>query len=258
MPKIDFTGKPGEYTYTEGEYGKHNYGVVKVGATSERDAYAQRTVGGNDREAGDHGGHLIAHSLGGRNDKSNMDPQAANVNQIGQRSVERDVANLASDPNKTVYMDVQNYSGDGSQRPSATMMTVAVQDHETGKIDVEHYSFQNASYEEQEQWNEIANQDTEIDPRQDIGMTPEERELANEYAEEPVDTSLGDGFTVFLDQDAAPITEDMNDGGNMDLDSGTAVDDGMDGGTEMGADASVGSEAEGGMDSGADGGIGDD
>ena len=33
------------------------------------------------RQQADHGGHLIAHCLGGRNDASNLDAQNANVNQ---------------------------------------------------------------------------------------------------------------------------------------------------------------------------------
>lgn len=207
MPKIDFTGKPGEYTYTQSKYGKEAYGVVQNGATSARNPNAQRAVGGADREPGDHGGHLIPHSQGGRNDESNLDAQNANVNQIGQRSIEREVSQLANDPNKTVYLDVQNYSRPGVDRPDCTMITVGVQDKATGVVDVAHYSMQNASYEEQDQWSQLAAQDTMIDPRQDIGMKPDERALANEYAEKSFDEGkLGAGYSVFLDNSAEPIT----------------------------------------------------
>lgn len=218
MPKIDFTGKPGEYTYTQSEYGKEAYGVVQNGATSARNPSAQRAAGDEDREPNDHGGHLIPHSQGGRNDETNLDAQNANVNQIGQRSIERDVSRLAADPNKSVYIDVQNYNSPGSNRPDCTMITAGVLDKTTGTVDVAHYSLQNASYEEQDQWNQIAAQDAIIDPRQDIGMTPEERALANEYAEIGIDDDkLGTGYTVFFDSAAEPITDSKE----------VAIDDGV-------------------------------
>ena len=92
---INFSGKPGEYSYAENENGKSAGGVVKVGAQSARDPAAQRAAGGAERMAHDHGGHLIPHSLGGENTSRNLDAQDANVNQRGVRSVERDVTNLA-------------------------------------------------------------------------------------------------------------------------------------------------------------------
>ena len=52
-----------------------------------------RSAGGADRQAGDQGGHLIADRVGGRNDPTNLDAQAANVNQKDQANVERNVAN---------------------------------------------------------------------------------------------------------------------------------------------------------------------
>ena len=228
MAKIDFNMRPGEYVYEQDELGKHNYGVLKSGATSERDPVAQRNAGGLDREAGDHGGHLIPHRYGGRNDATNLDAQHANVNQRGQAHVEREVASLVNDPNKTVFWDAQNYTGGTGQRPTATMITVAVQDSTTGQVDVVHHSFQNASYEEQAQWEEMANQDVEIDPRQDIGMTAEERALANEYADMPYESeTLGTGYAVSFDEDPGVSTDSVDDG----VDDG--MDDGMDDGLGM-------------------------
>ena len=236
--KIDFTKIPGDYTYTQDKYGKSAYGVVAVGATSQRNNALQRTIGGRDRQPNDHGGHLIAHSLAGRNDESNLDPQNANINQITQRSIEREIANLANDPNKIVYIDVQNYSGSGSQRPDATMMTVAVQDKITGQIDIRDYSFQNASYQEQEEWDAIAREDVEVDPCQDIGMTPKERELANEYADEPFDIPLGQGRAFFLDPDSVPIPAEtgngMNDGVSLGIRSAESVTQDYDDGVSLG------------------------
>lgn len=103
---VNFNGTPGEYTYAQGQYGKSAEGIVSVDSQSERNVSVQQSAGGIDREAGDHGGHLIAHSLGGKNDESNIYAQAANVNQIVQRSAERNATNPAQDSNNTVYMGV--------------------------------------------------------------------------------------------------------------------------------------------------------
>lgn len=274
MSNIDFTRKPGEYTYTQTDLGKRGYGIPQNGATSARNNNAQRTVGGVDRQPGDHGGHLIPHSLGGRNDETNLDAQSANVNQIGQRSIERQVSRLAADPNKTVYYDVQNYNRPGVDRPDNTMSTVGVLDKTTGVVDVAHFSLQNASYAEQAQWDQQALQDTVIDPRQDIGLTPEERALANEYAEETWSISdLGSGYTVFFDPSAEPITgisgvsfddgaslgardntvsQDFDDGVSLGT-SGGAVQELADDGVSLGMDQ--GNHSDNSMDNGMNGGM---
>lgn len=239
MARINFTMTPGEYVYGEDSHGKYAYGVIRCGATSERNAAAQRAAGGADREANDHGGHLIAHCLGGRNDETNLDAQNANVNQRGQRHIEQRVAELANDPNKTVFMSVENHCSNGSERPDATMITVAVRDNTTGQIDVQDYSLQNASYEEQAEWEALANENTEIDPRQDIGLTPEERALANEYAEfDELDEDLGEGRAFFLDPDTAPITSDQdavntNDGAALDDDTALSTSEELDDGASL-------------------------
>lgn len=201
---IDFDGIPGVYTYSQGKYGKTAKGIVAVGAQSDRNPYAQVKAGGSERLEGDHGGHLIAHSLGGKNEAINIDAQAANVNQIDQRHVERMITDLAENPNNTVYLEVSNYTQEGHERPDATMMTVAVQDNETGKVDIEYWSFANASHEEQESWNQIANDYDSFDPRQDIGMTEEQRSLANEltdseeYTEEKFSSN---SYTMYFDDE---------------------------------------------------------
>ncbi len=87
-------------------------------------------------------------------------------------------------------------------------------------------------------------------------MTPEERALANEYAEEPYDIGLGEGYTEFFDQDAAPITaetaNDMDDGVSLDVSETSAEDSlDMDDGASIDSDAGYGD----GMDSGQDSGM---
>ena len=234
----DFDGRPGEYHYSQSEHGKTASGVVAVGAQSKRDLALQRTIGGEEREPSDHGGHLIAHSLGGRNDASNLDPQSANVNQINQRAVEREVARVAQEPGKTVYVEVSNYTGTGSQRPDATMITVAVRDDMTGLLDVEYYSFQNATGEEQAQWAQMADEVAALDPHQDEGLTPEQRVLANELSDAEVydRAPLGAGHTVVYD--GGDLTQECEaigqgyDGGSLESQSSAE----QSGGQEIGMD----------------------
>lgn len=195
---VDFNGTPGEYTYAQGLYGKSAEGIVSVGPQSERNASIQQSAGGKDREAGDHGGHLIAHSLGGKNNEANIDAQAANVNQIDQRSAERNAANLAQDPSNTVYMGVTNFIRSGSERPDATLMTIGVQNNVSGTVDIETMSFTNASHKDQAAWNQTAIENEGVDSRQDVGMTAEQRSIANELSgvEDYVDYRVGSGWQV--------------------------------------------------------------
>ena len=193
---MNYSGTPGEYIYTQTVNGKSASGIISNGSTSERNLGAQRSVGGVDRQAGDQGGHLIADRFGGRNDSTNLDAQAANVNQKDQANVERNVANLAADPQNTVFMSVFNFNSVG-ERPDATMINVGVQDNNTGTIDEQYISFQNASHDEQQLWNDVANQaDQTISPSQNAGMTGEQRDIANDLcgAEDNVDGSLGSGW----------------------------------------------------------------
>ena len=193
---MDYSGTPGEYTYSQNANGKSASGIIANGSTSERDLGAQKSAGGADRQAGDHGGHLIADRFGGRNDPTNLDAQASNVNQKDQANIERNVANLAADQNNTVFMSVANYNSVGD-RPDATMINVGVQNNTTGETDEQHISFQNASHDLQQSWNDTANQaDQTIDPSQNAGMTDEQRDIANDLcgAEDVVDDRLGSGW----------------------------------------------------------------
>lgn len=216
---MDYSGTPGEYTYSQNHDGKSASGVVANGSTSDRDLAAQRNAGGADRLPGDQGGHLIADRFGGRNDPSNLDAQAANVNQKDQANVERNIAELAANPNNTVSMSVANYNSVG-ERPDATMINIGVQNNTTGETDEQHISFQNASHDLQQSWNDTANQaDQTIDPSQNAGMTDEQRDIANELcgAEDAVDDRLGSGWehtdfdVSFLD---AETTESEMAGGD--------------------------------------------
>lgn len=206
---MDYSSIPGDYQYSQTKYGKEVSGVLKIGAQSERDGKAQRNAGGKDRESGDQGGHLMAHQFGGRNDPSNLDAQAANVNQRDQASVERNIAGLLNNPNNTVAMSVNNFNCVG-ERPTSTMMNVGVRDNVTGEIDEQHISFQNANHDLQQEWNNTVDRvDSVIDPSQNLGINDEQREMANELCGEEniVDDKLGSGWNYmefdnsFLDAD---------------------------------------------------------
>ena len=211
---MDYNAIPGEYNYSQNPNGKMASGVVALGPTSERNLAAQKNVGGADRQPGEQGGHLIANRFGGRNDLSNLDAQAANVNQRDQAKVERNIAKLAANPNNTVAMSVANFTHVG-ERPTATMINVGVRNNITGEIDEQHISFQNASHALQQSWNDTANYaDQTIDPSQNIGMTDEQRNIANELcgAEDMVDDRLGSGWGYREVDDSFWNTETIAEG----------------------------------------------
>lgn len=244
---LNYDGKPGEYSYSQGLLGKSGGGVVAMGPQSERDFSVQRNAGGEDRQPGDHGGHLIAHSMGGKNEPCNIDAQAAEVNQIDQGNVEKTVSRLAADENNTVAIEVSNFNSVG-ERPDATMINVGVRDNTTGVVDEQHLSFQNASHDLQESWNGTVYQyATEIDPTQDAGMTAEQREMANELcgAENAVDTSLGSGWS-YTDFDSSFL-----DGGKSDANSAGAA--GVSGDCSREAGGETGGETSDGAESGSGG-----
>lgn len=248
---MDYSGTPGDYTYSQNHNGKSGSGVVAIGSTSDRDLVAQRSAGGADRQAGDQGGHLIADRFGGRNDPSNLDAQAANVNQKNQANVERNIAKLAADPNNTVSMSVVNFNSVG-ERPDATMINVGVQNNTTGEIDEQHISFQNASHNLQQSWNDTVDQaDQTIDLSQNVGMTDEQRNIANELcgAEDDVDGRLGSGWE-YTDFDISFLDAEM-------AESEVASRDEMFSSESEGSSESVGEDGSSEGNGGDDDGIGE-
>lgn len=207
MANVNFNSKPGSYTYEETEHGKVAYGVVQNGEQSPRNPSAQRAAGHEDRLPNDQGGHLIPHSQGGRNDETNLVAQNANVNQIDVRAIEKRNSQLANDPNNTVFTKVSTYNQTGNERPDAFMVTSAVKNEKTGQVDIQHVSITNASHEEREQWSQIADEYSDIDLRQDVGLSEEDRALAAQYADVEVDDSLGT-CTTYSTSDSSGESED--------------------------------------------------
>ena len=236
---MNYEGKPGSYTYTANALGKGACGVAGVGAQSQRDKLAQIRAGGAARLPGDQGGHLIAHALGGRNDPSNLDAQAREVNQKDQKNIERNVLKLASDPNHTVALSVQNYTSINA-RPDATMINLGLRDNRTGIIEEQHISFQNADHSLQESWNETAARyGSGIDPSQNAGLTEEQRAIADGlYGEEDsVDHSLGSGWT-YMEFGQGPSSAAAGEGSAPESDFQASF---LDGGEAEGERAEAGS-----------------
>ena len=124
-------------TYTTDENGRISTwsGEPKYEPENERDTNAQTESGGEDREAGDDGGHLVARILGGSAGNENIVPMRDTVNRGDYKKSENEIAEAkkqgkdAPDSGKVVY------EGD-STRPSKIERTYTI-DGETSKLKVD-------------------------------------------------------------------------------------------------------------------------
>ncbi|WP_269898122.1 DNA/RNA non-specific endonuclease [Lysinibacillus sp. JK80] len=121
-PNVEYKSPDG-YTYRTDNNGRISEceGTLILG-TAERNAYAQRTVGGKDRLPDDDGGHLIGAQFKGPKDIDNLVPQNSQINRSGGEwfNMETEWANaLKETPPKKVTVQINpTYSGD-SMRPDA-------------------------------------------------------------------------------------------------------------------------------------------
>ena len=145
----------GGYIYEENEFGKHAYGRLTLGK-GMRNLYAQRTVGGEDRQSDDHGGHLIATRFGGSGDLENLDAQHQNLNLAEYKRMENEWAK-ALENGDDVYADIQTYRSNGSQRPNAWMVNT-ITETETGR-EWDALSYANVGSAEQEDWELIVEEE---------------------------------------------------------------------------------------------------
>lgn len=144
--------QPGDYEYSENQYGKTAKGQLTL-ENGQRNAYAQRTVGGNDRLATDDGGHLIATRFNGSGEKENMEAQDANLNRGSYKIHENELADQLSSGNK-VYENVETFKSNGSQRPDA-YMGYTISEDQNGNRQWDAFSYTNASASEQQEWNDL-------------------------------------------------------------------------------------------------------
>ena len=144
--------KKGQYEYTENEYGKKATGQLTLKA-GERDLNAQRTVGGADRRPDDDGGHLIGTRFGGSGTEENLDAQNSNLNRSNYKRLEDQWAKDLEE-GKKVYVNIETYKSNGSERPDA-YMGYAITEWKDGSRQMETFSFENESTATQEEWNAI-------------------------------------------------------------------------------------------------------
>lgn len=122
-PDVEYTD-PNGYTYRTNNNGniEHVSADLKLG-NGKRNAYAQRTVGGEARIRGyDDGGHLIGSQFNGSGNIDNLVPQSKDVNRAGGEwyQMESEWASYMNDENvSSVQVDISvNYDGN-SQRPTS-------------------------------------------------------------------------------------------------------------------------------------------
>ena len=87
-PNVEYTADEG-YEYTTDDNGR----ISKVEANlqlgkTNRNLYAQRTVGGDDRLPTDDGGHLIASIFKGSGNLDNLVPMDSNLNRVEYKTLE--------------------------------------------------------------------------------------------------------------------------------------------------------------------------
>lgn len=173
--------RAGDYTYTETDYGKQAAGQLEL-EKGERNAYAQRTVGGDDRQEFDDGGHLIGNRFCGDGGYENLDAQSRELNRGEYKKMENEWADSLSSGEK-VYVDVNTYKSNDSDRPDAYMGYSITEDGE-GNRTLDTFSFQNESNETQEGWEKIVSE-TDMPDNYSNAMdyTDEQKKLIDEIEE---------------------------------------------------------------------------
>ncbi|MGE7950070.1 DNA/RNA non-specific endonuclease [Lysinibacillus sp. NPDC093688] len=127
-PNVEYKSPDG-YTYRTDSNGRiiDCEGTLLLG-TADRNAYAQRTVGGKYRKPDD-GGHLIGAQFRGPKDIDNLVPQNSQINRSGGEwfNMETEWANaLKENPPKKVTVQINPiYSGD-SMRPDSFEVTYQI------------------------------------------------------------------------------------------------------------------------------------
>lgn len=167
-PELFTENQAGDYTYEETEYGKTASGQLTLDAEIDRDSEAQRSAGGDDRRGKDSeygvddGGHLIGARYGASGGEENLTAQDRNLNRGDYKRMENDWAEHLESGDK-VYVHMESYSGDGSERPT-NYMGYAIFEHPDGTRDYETYDFNNESRSEQESWEAEVDQYYEDNP----------------------------------------------------------------------------------------------
>ena len=136
-------------------------------------------------------GHLIAARAGGPAEDYNVSAQDRTLNRGSYKTVENAELRLANEGN-TVETEKIAYVSNPGDKPDAYMVndTITTPEGETHEI---HHSFQNASPQEQQEWEDLAEQYNDYDeygnpdPARE-SMSPEEYNALLEEAEETEDS----------------------------------------------------------------------
>lgn len=130
-PNCEYT--IGEVTYKTDDNGRivSCDGYAKSTPEGERDNKAQTQAGGEDRRAGDQGGHILARIFGGAKGIENMlAMRGSAINQSVYKRMENEISKALEEGKEVhVHVDVE-YDGD-SQRPSKITVTYTIDGKET-------------------------------------------------------------------------------------------------------------------------------
>ncbi|MBQ4575109.1 MAG: DNA/RNA non-specific endonuclease [Clostridia bacterium] len=188
-PDLFKENEQGDYTYSENEFGKNASGSLELNK-GERDAKAQREVGGDDRRATDDGGHLIGTRFGGDGGTENLEAQDRNLNRGSFKIRENEWASQLENGDK-VFVNTESYRSNDSERPGA-FMGYTVVEHPDGTREWDAFSYQNESAAVQKAQNEeLAEQNDlmdEYDNPIDYDPAEYEAELSDEDYEVVKDT----------------------------------------------------------------------
>lgn len=118
--------------YTTDEQGRITSweGKPKYAPENERDEEAQTEAGGEDRQEGDDGGHLMARILGGSSGNENIVPMRGTINKGDYKKSENEIVNAVKPNDAGQSKDVQDsgtitYEGESS-RPSKIERTYVI------------------------------------------------------------------------------------------------------------------------------------
>ena len=126
------------YKYQTDELGRIIYceGTLRL-EEGERNTYAQKVVGREDRETTDEGGHLVATIFGGSGDIDNLVPMDSNLNKGEWKKLENTWKKaLEADPPQEVHVTIMPVFEGDSQRPTAFDVEYQIGD---GKIEYKEF-----------------------------------------------------------------------------------------------------------------------
>ena len=165
-PNETYEAGEGHYRYETDDHGriKKCSGTLELHEDTDRNSYAQRKAGGEDRHTGtvegegkDDGGHLIARRFGGSREIDNIVAQDSHLNRSEYKRMENDwesKLNEKTEDGKPKYRidvditckygEVEDETGTrASERPEKIFVRSRVTDLETGEEDKKIYRYLN-------------------------------------------------------------------------------------------------------------------